>query len=78
MLTLLTSFMELIPSSETTSCADTQELSNILWNPKAYCRVHKSPPPITVLNWIIPVHTTQIYLSKIHFNIIDQPTSWSS
>jgi hypothetical protein len=25
-----------------------------------------------------PVHTTSFYLSKIHFNIIQPPTSWSS
>jgi hypothetical protein len=25
-----------------------------------------------------PIHTNPSYLSKIHFNIVHQPTSWSS
>jgi hypothetical protein len=31
-----------------------------------------------ILNQINPVHTTPYYPSKIHFNIIHSPTSWSS
>jgi hypothetical protein len=30
------------------------------------------------LSQIDPVHTIPSYLSKIHFNIVHPPTSWSS
>jgi hypothetical protein len=73
----LTNFMELSPSWEVASCVATQELPSILWNPKVHCRVHNSPPLFPILSQISPVHTTPFYLSKIHFNMIHPPTSWS-
>jgi hypothetical protein len=39
----LTNWMELSPSREATSSAATQELPNILWNPKVNYRVCKCP-----------------------------------
>jgi hypothetical protein len=57
--------MELSPSWEDPSYADTQELPSILWNLKVHYRVHKSPPLVPILSEIDPVHTTQSYLSKI-------------
>jgi hypothetical protein len=61
--------MNLSPSREVASCAATQELPNILWNPK----VHPSTVPI--LSRANPVHTTPSYPSEIHLNIIHSPTS---
>jgi hypothetical protein len=63
--------MELSLSLEAASCAATQELPNILWNPK-------SPPLIPFLNQINSVYTTPSDLSLIHFNIIHPTKLWSS
>jgi hypothetical protein len=69
--------MELSPSWQP-ACAATQELPNILWNPKVHYRAHNSPPLVPIPSQINPVHTIPSYLSKIHFNIVHPPTSWSS
>jgi hypothetical protein len=56
--------MELSPSWKAASPSTTQEFSNILWNLKVHCRVHKSPALVSIL----PYHLT--LLAKNHFNII--------
>jgi hypothetical protein len=57
--------MELSPSWEAASCAATQELPSILWNPKVHYRVHKSRPPVPILSHIDSVHTIPSYLRSI-------------
>jgi hypothetical protein len=72
------SLIELSPSRETANCAAPQKLPSILWNPKVHYHVHKSPPLVSILSQINPVHTIPSYLSEIHFNIVHPPMSLSS
>jgi hypothetical protein len=76
--TLTHSLMELSPSWGAANCAATQEASGVLWNPKVHYRFHKSPSLVPILSQIDPIHAIPSYLSKIHFNIVHPPTSWSS
>jgi hypothetical protein len=69
---------ELSPSWGAVNCATPQELPSILWNPKVQYRVHKSPPLAPIMSHINPIHSIPSYPSKIHFNIVHPPTSWSS
>jgi hypothetical protein len=34
-----------------------QDIFRVMWDPKVYCRVHKSPPPVPVLSQMNLVHT---------------------
>jgi hypothetical protein len=66
----ITNYMDLSPSWEATNHAGSQELPNILLNPKVNYHVHKSSPLVPILSQINPFNTTPSYLSKISFSII--------
>jgi hypothetical protein len=70
--------MELSTIREIASCLDAQWFPNSLWKSKVQYRIHNSSPPVPILNQTNPVHITPFHLYKIHPNIIQPPTSWSS
>ena len=58
------------PSREANTSSATKEISLILCNPKVHYLVHKSPPPVPILNQIDSDHAPPSYFCKIYFNII--------
>jgi hypothetical protein len=71
MLPLTHSFThEAEPFLRAATCAATQELPSVLWNPKVHYRIHKSPPLVPILSQSDAVHTIPSCLSKIYFTIV--------
>jgi hypothetical protein len=67
---LLTYSIEQSPSWEANWFSASQENPRILWNPKAYYRIYKSPPTVPVLSQLNPVPAATSHFLKIHLNII--------
>jgi hypothetical protein len=73
--------MEESPYGEANSHSASREIPHLLWNPKIYYRVHKSPPLVLIMSKLKAVHFFLPYFCKIHPNIIFTPTpvpsAWS-
>ena len=62
--------MQQSPSWEANRFSASQEIPRISWNPKAYYRIHKFPPPVSILSQLDPVHNPTSHFLKNQLNII--------
>ena len=66
---LLTYSMEQSPFWEDNRFPASQEIPRTLWNPKVHYRIHKCPPPVSILSQLDPGHTRTSHFLQIHPNL---------
>ena len=66
--------MEQSPSWEANWFAASPEIPRISRNPKVHYRIHKRPPPVSILGQPNPAHIPTSHLLEIHPNIIHPST----
>ena len=71
---LLTYSMVQSPSWAANWFAASQEIPQILRNPKVHYRTHKHPPPVSILGQPNPVHIPTSHFLEIHPNITHPST----
>jgi hypothetical protein len=71
--------MEQSPSSEANSHTASQEITNLLWNPRVHYPVHKGLSLVVpILSQMNALHIFPPYLPQIHSNTILPSTPRSS